>query len=92
MMLSTSEGEAVMTHEQVMAAWVTGAFALAYVTGTLIEFFTRRPQTITVPSEDGKSVVTKEVYQGADLGCLIGTGGFGTVICAAWFLWELICG
>ena len=48
-----------MTHTQALAAWATGAFALAYVVGTLIEFFTRRPQTIMVPSEDGQGLAER---------------------------------
>lgn len=81
-----------MTHNQIVALCTAGGFAVAYVLGVLIEFFTRRPQTVTIPSEDGKSVVTKEVYKGADLDCLTFVSAIGMSVCVFWFLWELIFG
>ena len=81
-----------MTHDQLMTLCSTGGFAVAYVLGVLIEFFTRRPQTVMIPSEDGKSVTAKEVYKGADLGCLTFVAAVGMAVCGVWFLCELIPG
>lgn len=81
-----------MTHNQVLSLCAAGGFALVYLLSVLVEFFTRRPRLVPIKPEDKVEGEEVTPYESVDLGCLTFVSACGMVICAIWFLCELIPG